>query len=186
MGEGRKKRERHDKTPLSQEVLVTKNDLQEIKQKHFELNEHKEEAIVQSDFMKRLNEIKTQEKLKEKADDFARDNQIWEAACEEVRLEIEDSHTFYDGEQKKESEEYRQNLEELAEEHRQLLMVEIEKYYELKNKVEILECHQEEKNLDSEEKHGDFLDALSEELNKSLCKAKKFKDKNLTKLNKLK
>merc|ERR1711879_432964 len=99
--EGRKKRERHDKTPLSQEVLVTKNDLQEIKQKHFELNEHKEEAIVQSDFMKRLNEIKTQEKLKEKADDFARDNQIWEAACEEVRLEIEDSHTFYDGEQKK-------------------------------------------------------------------------------------
>ncbi|XP_008291735.1 WD repeat-containing protein 65 [Stegastes partitus] len=152
----------------TEEILVTKSDLEEKSQNMLELKMRLEELQMESEYQLRLRDMNHNEKLKELSDKFSQQIELLKTTQQSMKTEME-----------KQSRENQENSVEVAMKHSkelkdlesscsQKLIVEHEKYQDLQQKYERMQKEYERQLKSAEEHKTQALECLTQQCESKL------------------
>ncbi|XP_022054738.2 cilia- and flagella-associated protein 57 [Acanthochromis polyacanthus] len=152
----------------TEEILVTKSDLEEKTQSMLELKMRLEELQMESEYQLRLRDMNHNEKLKELSDKFTQQIETLTTTQQVMKTEMEKR----DRETQKNSTEtaikHSKELKDLELSCNQKLIVEHEKYQDLQQKYERMQKEYEMQLKSAEEKKNQALEDLTQQCESKL------------------
>eukprot|EP00731_Ephydatia_muelleri_P018745 Em0011g785a len=147
---------------FSEEVLVTKSDLEEKNTQMSELKTRVDELKMENEYQLRLKDMNYNEKTKELRDKFVQEIESLQAINEAVRNDREKENTKHAEEIQELVERQNRTLEELDNANSQKLLTEYEKYQELQARSQRLQEDYEHRITEAEDAHQKALQELTE------------------------
>ncbi|GMH45741.1 hypothetical protein BSKO_13704 [Bryopsis sp. KO-2023] len=159
---GLAKREQ-EKTPWAEEVLITKSELEEKKQRMSDLELQVNELTMQTEYQLRLKDLHMQEKVKELTDKFGGEIDGEKQKFDLLLQEKNEMELEYEEKLRAAQERGQQQLNALDSQYQQKIMAEVERYQQLVQEKELLNERWDEQNALLVESHERVIQELTEE-----------------------
>ncbi|XP_061578787.1 cilia- and flagella-associated protein 57 [Cololabis saira] len=147
----------------SEEILVTKADLEEKTQNLLELNMRLEEQQMEKEYQLRLKEMSYNEKLREISDKFLRETEALKAEQEIMKTDMEKCKHEHQESSAIVALNHSRELDDLVLSYSQRLIVEHEKHRGLQQKHESMQEDYEKQQKCAEESRSRALEELTQE-----------------------
>lgn len=161
-GRGVGKREK-EAMVYAEEVLVTKSDLEEKKQRMSELETQVNELTMQNEYQLRLKDLNLNEKIKDITEKFTHELESDKAKFELLLQEKNEQEMEYEEKLKQAEERHQQQMQALEAQYQQKIMTEVERYQQLLQEKEMLNERWDEQNSLLVESHERVIQELTEE-----------------------
>ena len=162
-GRGAGKRDKELPSASTEEVLVTKSDLEEKKARMAELETHVNELTMQNEYQLRLKDLNLNEKVKDITDKFQTELEADKAKFELLFQEKNEQEMEYEEKLKLADEKHTQAMHDLETSHQAKIMQEVERYQQLLQEKETLNERWDEQNALLVESHEHVISELTEE-----------------------
>ena len=156
-------RKEMEKLPWAEEVLVTKGDMEEKKQRMQELETQVNELTMQNEYQLRLKDLNHNEKFKELNDKFTAELEADKQKFELLLQEKNESEMEYEEKLRVAEERHHAQLAALDAQYQQKIMSEVERYQSLMQEKELLHERWDEQNSLLVESHERVIQELTEE-----------------------
>jgi len=152
-----------DDVVYSEEVLVTKSDVEEKKQRMQELETQVNELMMQNEYQLRLKDLNLNEKIKDITDKFTQELESDKTKFELLLQEKNEQEMEYEEKLKQAEERHQQQLAALEAQFQQKIMAEVERYQQLMQEKELLNEKWDEQNGLLVDSHERVIAELTEE-----------------------
>ncbi|XP_029990136.1 cilia- and flagella-associated protein 57 [Sphaeramia orbicularis] len=146
----------------TEEILVTKSDLEEKNQNMMELKMRLEELQMENEYQLRLKDITYNEKIKELSDKFSQQIKDLEAAQQALKTEMEKQEREHHDRSAQVTENHSKEVTDLETSYSQKLIVEHERFIDLQQKCQRIQENYEERLKDAAESKSRALEELTE------------------------
>uniref|UniRef100_A0A061RT72 Wd repeat-containing protein 65-like n=2 Tax=Tetraselmis sp. GSL018 TaxID=582737 RepID=A0A061RT72_9CHLO len=152
-----------ERLPWAEEVLVTKGDMEEKKQRMQELEQQVNELTMQNEYQLRLKDLNHNEKLKEINDKFTAELESEKQKFELLLQEKNEQEMEYEEKLRVAEERHHAQMAALDSQYQQKIMSEVERYQSLMQEKELLHERWDEQNSLLVESHERVIQELTEE-----------------------
>lgn len=161
---------RGDRESVAQtdEVLVTKTEIEEKRARMQELEQQVNELQSHNEYQLRLRDMNHNEKVKEITDKYQSEVEAERQKFEKLLEDKNNQEMEYEEKKRQIEEQYKQQLENNENEYSQKIMAEVERYQQLQKEKEKLNDQWEEKVALLQESHKKTIDSLTEDYEKQL------------------
>ena len=154
----------------SEEILVTKSDLEEKQSLMQELKNKVDELALHNEYQMRLKDMNYSEKIKEVTEKFTQDLEQDKNKFELLREEKNDMEMEYEERLKQMDEKHQHELQELEGSYQQKIMAEVERYQHLVHERDLQRDRWEEQQGLLVNTHEKYVDEVSERAKRSEAK----------------
>eukprot|EP00753_Platysulcus_tardus_P007913 PLAT15528.6.p1 GENE.PLAT15528.6~~PLAT15528.6.p1 ORF type:complete len:1283 (+),score=804.90 PLAT15528.6:80-3928(+) len=162
------KRDKELSVPYSEEILVTKVDLDDKHTAMMDLRGKVEELRVHNDYQLRLKEMGYGERIKEVTEKFTQELEQDRNKFELLREEKNDMEMEYEEKIKQMEEKHQQLLQEIEASYQQKIMNEVEKYQQLSRERDLQSERYEQQRALLDESHARYIAELTEDFEQKL------------------
>jgi WD40 repeat protein/chromosome segregation ATPase len=162
------KRERADAVPFSQEILVTKSDLEEKNAIMNDLRAQVDELTVQNAYQLRLHDIQYQEKLKEVTENFNIQLEHNRSKFEMLKDEKQDLELEFEEKLKQLQETQSRRLHQIDSEHQKSILQQLKVFRELEEALAAQQRDHERLSRQRELEHQEALEDVTGRYNRDL------------------
>eukprot|EP00638_Chattonella_subsalsa_P013775 CAMPEP_0117801652 /NCGR_PEP_ID=MMETSP0948-20121206/15215_1 /TAXON_ID=44440 /ORGANISM="Chattonella subsalsa, Strain CCMP2191" /LENGTH=1212 /DNA_ID=CAMNT_0005634207 /DNA_START=27 /DNA_END=3665 /DNA_ORIENTATION=- len=152
----------------SEEILVTKPDLDERAALTTELQNKVDELITHSEYQLRLKEMNHNEKIKELTEKFTQDLDQSKNKYELLREEKNDMEMEMEDRLKQMDDNHQHELQELESAYQQKIMAEVERYQKLSHELTTQKSKWEEQRMLIQQTHEKYTKELKEDFERKL------------------
>ena len=156
------KREK-DSIIFSEEVLVTKSDLEDKKQRMSELETQVNELTMQIEYQLRLKELNLKERIKEITEKYTHELESDKTKFELLLQEKNEQEMEYEEKLKQAEERHQATISQLEGQYQQKIMSEMERYQILQQDKDLMSARLNEQNALLIESHERVIQELTEE-----------------------
>ncbi|WIA18306.1 hypothetical protein OEZ85_009771 [Tetradesmus obliquus] len=162
-------RQQQEKLPWSEEVLVSKSELEERRNHVAELEQQVAELTMQTEYQLRLKELHLQEKVKELHDKFNSELEADRQKFDMLLQEKNEQEVEYEEKLRQAELRHSSQLSALDAQYQSKMMAEVERYQQLLQEKEALNERWDEQNALLVESHERVIAELAEEAEAKLA-----------------
>jgi len=159
---------RDKEVPFSEEILVTKTDLEEKNQLMTELHTRVDELKMENEYQMRIKEMSYNDKIKELTDRFMQEVEAQKTKAQVYKTEKDQIIAKNEENQVEMMEKHGKEMQDIENTNNQKLMLEYEKYQELQAKSQKMQEDYERQLQENEEVHNTALQEQTEHYAKRL------------------
>ncbi|DBA68566.1 TPA: hypothetical protein ACH3X2_013579 [Trebouxia sp. C0005] len=157
-----------DGMSYAEEVLVTKSELEEKKQRMSELETQVNELTMQNEYQLRLKDLAMNEKVKELTEKFTAELDVDKTKFDTLLQEKNEQELDYEEKMKQFEEKHQAQLTTLDGQYQAKIMAEVERYQALTRERDLLNSKWDEQNTLLVQSHERVIQDLTEEYEQKL------------------
>ncbi|GAB9468347.1 hypothetical protein Gpo141_00005666 [Globisporangium polare] len=165
----------HHLTNFSEEILVTKSDLEEKNTLMVELKNKVDELMLHNEYQLRLKDMTYNENLKDLTEKFTHEIELEKNKYELLREDKNDIEMEYEEKIKQMEEKHLQHMQEIEAEYQHRIMKEVEKYQEVLQQREAQSLHWKNEQARLVNTHERYVTDVTEDFEQRLNEDKQLR-----------
>uniref|UniRef100_K3X1G7 Uncharacterized protein n=1 Tax=Globisporangium ultimum (strain ATCC 200006 / CBS 805.95 / DAOM BR144) TaxID=431595 RepID=K3X1G7_GLOUD len=165
----------HHLAHFSEEILVTKSDLEEKNTLMVELKNKVDELMLHNEYQLRLKDMTYNENLKDLTEKFTHEIELEKNKYELLREDKNDIEMEYEEKIKQMEEKHLQNMQEIEAEYQHRIMKEVEKYQEVLQQREAQSLHWKNEQARLVNTHEKYVTDVTEDFEQRLNEDKQLR-----------